>query len=62
MELDMRIELTEAAIVKALEDALIGGYDILDTPAGITLIGPAGEGHGRDIFVVQVLPAKVMVA
>lgn len=61
-ELSDRVDRAEKAVGKALYDSMIGGYEVIDTLAGITLIGPVEDGHSRDIFIVQVLVGKVEVA
>lgn len=57
-----RVDAVEKAVGKALYDNMIGGYEVVDTEAGLTILGPVEPGHSRDIFVVRVLTAKLEVA
>lgn len=60
-EISERLDAVEKAVAKALYESMIGGYEVIDTEVGTTILGPVEDGHSRDIFVVQVIRAKLEV-
>lgn len=59
-DLNERTARAEVAVGKALYEFMTGGYDVIDTTAGITLIAPLEDDY-RDVFVVRVVPVTLVV-